>query len=333
MNFQRILTLSIIILLLIGAKFWFLQFITGPFVFPDENGYGNGLMLNSLSDLSIYSLIPNLLGYETALYFNCILSSLCSLPIFFLLRQRFSERVALLGTIALAFWSPLWLYSFVNMTEAMLFFICLNALLLTNKFSYPIQVEGENLTVSRGSAILFLTDLFAFVTKSLGAVAILARFNQGFVLAIVLGFFWAAGQHYPIDNYALNFIHSFVRSIGYILVGSFGLIALPIQRYQDGIADALDKYALRFMLALFLILLAPMVAIPAAYFYGRYLDVGLLLILPIALIKAPTKSELRMCALILIIGLVCLYGVPSDLVLDSSLQFLPQTLINILSLQ
>ena len=60
-------------------------------------------------------------------------------------------------------------------------------------------------------------------------------------------------------------------------LGIAALIALPIQRYQDGIADALDKYALRFMLALFLILLAPMVAIPAAYFYGRYLDVGLII--------------------------------------------------------
>lgn len=300
MNIQRALFLVLITLAIFSLKLYFIiGNISGPIIFPDEITYGTSF---SLFDASLYSIIPSFFGYLGSVTFNSMITSLCAIPIFYLFRKSFGEREATILAVVTSFWGPLWLYSFVNMTEASLFFVLLNAVLLIS------SVES----IALGA--------IATMIKPTGIIAFLARFNYGIVLAIIGGIIYA----YFFPNYSTipqwqNFVLCFSRSIGYVLAASCGLICLPIMRRISGVANKIDMYVTNILFINFGLLLGLMFLIPVQYFYGRYFDPAILVILPVALNSRPKKKDLQICLAGMFIGCILLLGATSDLVLDSGI--------------
>lgn len=267
MNWARVSFLIFLISALFIIKCSVVYFMLSPVVLPDEITYGNHYaeknphIWGTISDLSLYSQIPWNFGQTGALLANSFLTSLCSLPIFYLFRRHNTERNAALLTAIVACSGILWVYALVNMTEALLFFMVLNAGLLIE--SYPI-----------------LGTIPAAFVKTTGIAVFLSTFRYGFYLALAGGvvYMFLFGSAW-VSNPGQNLVMCLLRNGWYILFASLGTAFFTGYRVLRGKGDKVDNFAMSYLAVQFAMVFGFMFVLPHVAFFGRYFDAAILLLM------------------------------------------------------
>ena len=257
---DRLLFLLFLVFFLFTAKALIIAQM-GPqiLISPDETVYG--FETPSISNFSIYSAIPMAFGLDWARLFNAALTSTAVIPIFYLVRRRHNERnTALITTLIACLFGPLWLYSFTNMTEAMLFTGVLTSALLAG---HP------------------LASLHNALIKPIGLAVPLIYSKHGLLIALFLGL--AFTLMFPATNEVVNRLPNALlasmRSITYILFASAGTAYLAGYRILNGQSDTAEEWAFRFLLITFAVVFAFMCFLPHNAFFGRYFDAPILVLL------------------------------------------------------
>lgn len=283
MNYQRLSFLVLLVLTLFLIRVAVIPQLHGPYIYPDEIVYGKA---PTIYDMSIYEPIPKYFGYSGAIWFNCVICSLCSIPIFYLLRKFHSERNAALLTVIVSLYAPLWLYSFTNMTEASIFFVILNTALLAER-AFNLKFTWGGIT---DNLILAIPCAIAVAIKPFGFTLFASKVRYGFFLALAAGLIYIILRPtggLPLDNLPL----SLLRGAMYVFFATLGFVAFPIWRFIKGKADVYDFQALSFLVATLALQFAFFTRLQHGYMYGRYWDAGILLILTTTIFKQFDKDK------------------------------------------
>jgi len=272
---HRYLFLATFILLLFVTKCAISLQMNHTIITPDEIVYGNTakqFSIKHLADFSLYLPIPFFLDYHQTLLVNCLLTSLCAIPVFYIFLRHHSERKAALLTALVMLAPCLWLFSLVNMTEAMLFLVVLVAAWNPTK-----EIDLQWLKFHP-------LDWLSPLVKPIGLPVVLARYKNGPYLALGLGLVFAIlfyGQ--PPSNPILNLILALWRSASYLFIATAGMVGFLIYRYFTTGLDEDDWFALMLTVTTFALVFPTAIRIPFESFYGRYFDAAGLVILTTAL--------------------------------------------------
>jgi len=310
---QRLSFIVLLVLSLFLIRVAFIPQIHGPYILNDEvvYGYEDDISINSILNFSIYSAVPHFFGYPGAIWFNCLLASLCSIPIFYLIRKFQSERNSAILAVIVSLFAPLWLYSYTNMTEISLDFVILNSAFLAEYFFTFKPTWGS----FYDNIILAVPCAIAVMIKPTGIALPLSKIKYGFYIGLAGGAVMCithfGGMPFAVENTILVSL----RSITYIFFATLGFIVFPLSRYLKGKADAYDYYALSFLASSLALQFAFFTRLPHDLFYGRYWDAGILLVLSTTLFKQFEKDR---TFYILLFGLFILASIyptlhPTDL--------------------
>ena len=278
--------LMIIVGLILFLKLVVVQNLLFLMVFPDEITYGDNMNTDAWGDvanLSVYSLIPSNFGITGARLFNSLITSLCTIPIFYLFRKHHTERNSAILATVVSLFAPLWVYSFVNMTEALLFFGFLNAAVLRESFAVNLSMGW----LDAGKVSAFINAL----VKPTGVAAYLVYLKYGFHIALLGGLVFALtfGSPVPLEMQPINALINIVRSVWYITFASAGMAFFTGYRVATGQGDDDDKFAMGLLVMTFAIVFGFMFKLPHNKFYGRYFDAPILVVLTTAL--KPVKKD------------------------------------------
>jgi hypothetical protein len=279
MDKQRISFFIICVLLLFSVKAYLSLQMVNPVVCPDERVYLGFAETFHISDITLYRAIPYFFGYHGALIANCLITSLCIIPLFYILRRNLNERNAAIASAALSLYAPLWSYSLTNMVEPMVF---LSMLIFVLK-----PVLG------------FISPIIKAFESAVFCALLPYPFGEGLALIGGLIFMFS----FPLTgDWNINIVTAIWRSYSYVVIGSLGTFCLLTYRMLKHQDDEIDRFVWRIGLMSALILFPLAFRIPYQYFYGRYLD-GFVLICLATNIR-PIKADRKQ--LMAIIGVMVL---------------------------
>jgi len=277
MGSRRWLFFLTAIVLLFLAKAYIAGQFQHPIIFKDECIYG--LRHASVMDISAYSIIPALFGRSGGILFNCLITSACIIPLFYLFRKHKGEREAALLAAITSFFSPLWVYATVNMTDgSFLFLVLLGALALEWCWA---TVFIKPLGLALPLAYMKEKGVYVALVAGIG-VAVLNPVFHGF------------------DNAALGLI----RNVVYVILGSLTLALIPFKRINDGEGDRQDEFFVWYCLCTFALLATFIVLLPANGMNGRYFDGCVLLALTFA--GKPFKKSREFTIVLIVLGFAAL---------------------------
>lgn len=331
----RYIFLITMVLLLFITKAFISSQMESIIILPDETVYGSDIIhmiTKHPLDLSLYTPFPTLLDYHSTLLINCLLTSLCAIPVFFIFLRHHSEQKAALLTSLIMLAPCLWVYSLVNMTEATLFLVTLIA--AWNPTNWKLELpywKGKVLEVRP-------LDWLSPLVKPTGIATALARYPNGLYLALGFGLLYTVLFTGPFEQFMMTGINPITNCImavwhlySYLFIATAGMFCFLLYRYFTTGIDEDDWFALMLVIVTFALIFPFCFKIPFDKMYGRYLDAASLVVLTTAL--KPIQKGPKFIAFVLVFaGIAAAYMIlfPKASLLDSGAMLFTDAIKNTL---